>query len=108
MERAGADLPNIVADLLRKAPAQEAPVLAWPFVCGQAVAERTQAIAFDRGVLRVEVPDQAWCTQLAELFPRYRAAFNQLLPEAVARIEFTIAGQAPCPRAPRRNSGKKR
>ena len=108
MERAGTELQNIVADLLRRAPAEEAPLLAWPFVCGEAVARRTHAITYAQGVLRVEVPDKAWRAQLAELFPRYKTALNHLLPDVVERIEFTLAGQFPCEEGARRGCGKKR
>ena len=45
MEQAGAGLEKIVAQSLRQAPPAEAPLLAWPVVCGSAVAERTQSEA---------------------------------------------------------------
>ena len=55
MEQAGSGLEKIVAQSLRLAPRAEAPLMAWPVVCGSAVAERTRALSFEDGVLRVEV-----------------------------------------------------
>ena len=55
MEQAGAALEKIVAGGLRRLPAGQGPVLAWPLACGHAVATRTQALDFAQGVLRVEV-----------------------------------------------------
>jgi hypothetical protein len=93
MERTGGALAQIMSELVRRAPAQDAPVMAWPAVCGQVVAERTRALQFSAGRLRVEVPDAAWGTQLAELEARYKGQFKSLLGhEKVRHIEFVTAG----------------
>ena len=55
--QAGADLEKIVAQSLRQAPPARAPLMAWPVVCGSVVAERTRALSFLDGVLRVAVAD---------------------------------------------------
>ena len=57
MEQAGTGLEKVVADSLRRMPVGEAITTAWPLVCGSAVAERTRALDFGDGVLRVEVAD---------------------------------------------------
>lgn len=93
MEQAGGGLEKIVAQSLRKAPPAEAPLLAWPVVCGSAVAERTRALSFVGGVLRVEVPAASWKNELQTLAPRYLAVINRYTTEAVNRIEFVIAHQ---------------
>jgi hypothetical protein len=91
MEQAGAGLTQIMAELLRGAAPQDAPVFAWPVVCGPAVAARTRAVLFARGVLHVEVSDTGWRTQLAELEGRYRGEYAQLLgANQVKRIEFVV------------------
>ena len=59
MERATAGLSKVLGRSLNQAPAGEAPVLAWPLVCGSAVAEEPIRVAFAGGVLRIEVPDGA-------------------------------------------------
>lgn len=69
----------------------EAPLMAWPVVCGSAVAERTRALTFVDGVLRVAVPDAGWRSELQGLAPRYLAAINRYTLQAVRKIEFLIA-----------------
>lgn len=91
LEQAGSGLEKIVAQSLRQAPPAEAPLMAWPVVCGSAVAERTRALGFDDGVLRVEVAGQRWKAELQALAPRYLAVINRYTAEAVRRIEFVVA-----------------
>ena len=57
MRLAGDGLEKVIAQSLRKAHADQVPLLAWPLACGSAVAARTHAFEFADGVLRVEVPD---------------------------------------------------
>ena len=90
MEQAGSGLEKIVLSSLRRVPQAEAPLLAWPFVCGSAVAERTRAVRFSDAVLRVEVPDTGWRREMQGLAPRYVAAMNRYTGQKVARIEFVI------------------
>jgi predicted nucleic acid-binding Zn ribbon protein len=93
LERAGEGLQKIVADALRRAPAGEAPLLAWPLACGAAVAERTRALDFTAGVLRVEVPDSAWRAELQQLMPRYLTVLNRYAGEKVKTITFVVVKQ---------------
>ena len=90
MEQAGAELEKIVARSLRQAPPGKAPLMAWPVVCGSAVAERTRALGFEDGILRVGVPDVGWRSELQGLSPRYLAAINRYTLEMVRRIEFIV------------------
>ena len=64
--------------------------MAWPVVCGSAVAERTRALSFADGVLRVAVPETGWKSELQALAPRYLAAINRYTIEAVRKIEFVV------------------
>jgi len=91
VEQAGSDLEKIVARSLRQAPPAQAPLMAWPVVCGSAVAERTRALNFVDGVLRVEVADAGWRSELQVLSPRYLASINRYTLEIVRRIEFVLA-----------------
>jgi len=91
LEQAGSGLEKIVAQSLRLAPRAEAPLMAWPVVCGSAVAERTRALSFEDGVLRVEVAGQGWKAELQALAPRYLAVINRYTTETVRRIEFVVA-----------------
>lgn len=67
--------------------------MAWPVVCGSAVAERTRALSFESGVLRVEVAGLGWKAELQALAPRYLAMINRYTTETVHRIEFVVARQ---------------
>jgi len=67
--------------------------MAWPVVCGSAVAERTRALNFEDGVLRVEVAGPRWKAELQALAPRYLAVINRYTIGAVRRIEFVVAHQ---------------
>ena len=99
MQRARTGLQKIVSHALRRAPAEERPLLAWPMVCGATVAARTRALDFAGGVLRVEVPDAAWCAQLSALAPRYLQTLNRTLDAQVGRISFVTAEQKKPPRS---------
>ena len=90
MNRASAGLESIIAKALHRAPAEESALLAWPVACGSAVADRTQAVAFADGILRVEVADKGWQRELTALAPRYVAAINRYSAASVRRIEFVI------------------
>ncbi len=90
MEQAGAGLEKIVIGSLRHVPPAQAPLLAWPLVCGSAVAGRTRALEFANGVLRVEVPDAGWKREMQSLAPRYLATLNRYAGQKVDRIEFVI------------------
>lgn len=90
MERAGTCLETIIAKALHLAPAAESPLLAWPVACGSAVADRTRAVAFSDGILRVEVSDSGWRHELMSLAPRYVAAINRYAAVQVRRIEFVV------------------
>lgn len=90
MQHAGSGLEKLVANSLRHAPPGEAPLLAWPLVCGSAVAGRTRALEFAHAVLRVEVPDARWKREMQGLAARYVATLNQYSGQKVERIEFVI------------------
>lgn len=90
MEHVATGLEKIVAASLRRAPAGEGPVLAWPLACGQAVAARTKALDFAEGVLRVEVPNAGWRAELQALAPQYLAVINRYVAESVKRVEFVV------------------
>ena len=90
MEQAGSGLEEIVARSLRQMPPREAPLIAWPVVCGSAVAERTRALRFLDGVLQIGVPDNGWKTELQALAPRYLAEVNRYTKEPVRKIDFVI------------------
>ena len=90
MNNAAAGLESVIANALHRAPPSESALLAWPVACGSAVAERTRALSFSDGILRVEVADAGWRRELASLAPRYLATINKYSATAVKRIEFVV------------------
>jgi Dna[CI] antecedent, DciA len=90
MEPVRTGLRNIMSDLLRARPAEEAVVMAWPLVCGKDVAARTQAVSFAEGVLTVNVPDATWRAQLAAFASSYVSGFNDLLGPMVKEVKFKV------------------
>ena len=93
LQRAAAGLEKVIARSVRKAPANDAPLLAWPVACGSVVGTRTRALDFVDGILRVEVPDAGWRRELQTLAPRYLAALNRYVANSVTRIEFIISAK---------------
>ena len=90
MQQAGMGLEKIVLSSLRRVPQAEAPLLAWPLVCGSVVADRTKALEFASGILRVEVPDAGWKREMQSLASRYLATLNCYAGQKVERIDFVI------------------
>ena len=93
MDPIGAGIDKVVTASLRRAPAGQGPVLAWPIACGAAVAARTCAVEFGNSVLRVEVPDAGWRAELQSLAAQYLAVINRYSAAGVQRIEFVIAAR---------------
>ncbi|MGC2697812.1 MAG: DUF721 domain-containing protein [Candidatus Angelobacter sp.] len=94
MEPARTGLRQIMSDLLRRLPADEAIVMAWPLVCGKEVASRSQAVRFADGRLTVEVPDAAWRNQLQSFASRYVSGYEGLLGPVVKNVQFKIQQSA--------------
>jgi hypothetical protein len=93
VQQAGSGLEKIVLSSLRRVPPADAPLLAWPLVCGSVVAERTRALEFADGILRVEVPDVGWRCEMQNLAARYLATLNRYAGQKIERIEFVIRQQ---------------
>jgi hypothetical protein len=90
MEQIAPALEKAVINSLRQAPPSDAPLLAWLLACGSAVAERTRALEFSRGILRVEVPDAGWRAELQHLAARYVAVINRYKIGTVSQIHFVV------------------
>jgi len=90
LNRASAGLETVIAKALHRTPPSESALLAWPVACGSAVADRTRALSFSDGILRVEVADSGWQRELASLAPRYVASINKYSATPVRRIEFVV------------------
>lgn len=94
MEPVRTGLRNLMSDLLRARPAEEAALLAWPLVCGKEVATRTRAADFSAGCLTIEVSDVTWATQLRNFSSRYISGFEALLGPVVKEVKFKVQQSA--------------
>src|SRR5205807_10545839 len=90
LQPAAGGLDKVIASAVRKAPAGDAPLLAWPVACGSAVAARTWALDFLDGILRVEVPEAGWRTELQVFVPRYLVALNRFVVKSSTCIAFCV------------------
>ena len=97
MQPASSTLKKIFADTLRREGGDNAPLLAWPLVCGSKVAEKTSATGYADGVLTVEVPDATWQQQLQSLNRQYLAALKQISAQPVNAIKFVVRNQTERP-----------
>jgi hypothetical protein len=94
MESVRTGLRQIMQDLLRARPPEEAVLLAWPLVCGKEVAARTTAASFSEGSLTVEVSDVSWRNQLQSFAPRYLSGYEGLLGPVVKSVQFKVRRSA--------------
>lgn len=90
MEPTRDTLQKLVAEMLGRVPKEQAPVVAWQFVCGKKVADRTEALSFEGGVLQVRVPDATWRAQLADMMPHYLQLLRQYTGQKVERLNFVL------------------
>jgi predicted nucleic acid-binding Zn ribbon protein len=90
MEIAGGTLKKIVMDAVKRVPAEQAPIVAWAFACGTKVAEKTRPMEFKDGILRVEVPDFRWRSQLVDMSRQYLSMLREYSGQDVKRIEFVV------------------
>ena len=87
-------LQRILLDAVRRAPAEEVPLLVWPLACGSAVAEKTRVLAFTEGELTIQVPDAAWRTQLLSLTGEYLRQLRDMTDGRIQRLRFVLAGES--------------
>ena len=93
MQQARVTLQKLFADRICSQAGDDAPLLAWPIVCGAAVAEKTRALSFTDGVLVVAVPDAAWRNQLQGMSEQYVTRVAQLARKPVKSISFVVGPQ---------------
>jgi len=90
MESARETLQKIVIEMIRQSAPEQAPVIAWQFVCGKAVADRTEALGFADGILSIRVPDVTWRAQLADMIPHYLELLRRYTGQEVTRLNFVL------------------
>ena len=104
MDHISLPLTKLKPKLLAGVPVEEAACLAWPLVCGSAVAVRTQAASFRDGTLTIIVPDHPWKSQLLSLSPAYIRALCEISPVPISRLEFKIEADDVASLVPRQRS----
>lgn len=76
---------------------------AWPAAVGPEIARRTEVVAFDRGVLRVKVPDAGWQKNLlrvrGDILARLRRVAGGAAPHALGFVQGSVA-EPPVPAPP--------
>ncbi len=93
MEHVRQTLQQLLVDVVRRAPAEDVPLLAWPLACGSAVSEKTRALAFENGELVIQVPDAAWRAQLLTLAAEYLRQLGEITGGRVDRLRFVVPGE---------------
>jgi predicted nucleic acid-binding Zn ribbon protein len=89
MERVSNTLQRIMAQTLKRLPAEQLPEAAWDFAVGRVVAEKTRVLLCEKETLVVEVPDATWRAQLYAMAPQFLARLNPFIK--IKRIEFKLA-----------------
>ena len=88
MHHARNTLSKIYGKAVQQVAGEQAPVIAWPLVCGSKVAQRTAALGCVNGELAVRVPDKVWRNELQCFQGQYLAALNQMSRHKVTSIRF--------------------
>jgi len=93
--------PDLAARLFGASPERALTLLraVWPAAVGPKLARRTEVVAFDRGLLRIRVPDAGWRRQLvrmrSEILTRIRRIAGGVAPHALGFVEGPVAALAP-------------
>jgi Dna[CI] antecedent, DciA len=93
MEHIRHSLQQVLVDAVRRAPAEDVPLLAWPLACGSAVADKTRVMGFADGELVIQVPDAPWRTQLLGLATEYLRHLDEITVGRVQRLRFVLPGE---------------
>ncbi len=107
MESARETLQKIAAEIIRQSPPDRAPVVAWQFVCGKAVADRTEALSYADGTLVIRVADATWRAQLANMTPHYLDLLGRYTGQKIERLSFVLPGAATEEKGPQHESIRK-
>ena len=97
--------PDLATRLFGSRPEHTLALLraAWPAAVGADLARRTEVVAFDRGVLRVKVPDARWQRSLqrmrGEILARLRSVAGGAAPRSLGFVAGPVA-EPPAPAPP--------
>ena len=87
---------NILGRLQIEAQLEEQPlqilIRLWPEIVGKTIANHTQPLLIQRGILRVATPSAAWAQNLAFERQGLLLKINAALPSPVREIRFSTSG----------------
>lgn len=83
-------------DMLRKnlgrsleaMPEADRLAAAWPVACGKAMADRGVITGYDAGIVRIEVADSVWLTQMLSMRPMLERELARIAGVRVTAIHF--------------------
>lgn len=97
-------LAEIMPSLLERLPLEPVIVLRglWKILVGKPLAERTEPVAFEDGVLHVAVPDRRWRSELRALETELIGKINEMAGRALVReLRFVVREGKPAGEADR-------
>jgi len=83
-------LRDALGQSLRGASEEDRLAAAWTVACGSAMAGRGRVAAYETGVLRIEVADAVWLSQMRSLSGALRSEMAKISGLPVRAIEFGL------------------
>ena len=83
-------LKHSLGHSLHTLPEEDRLALAWPVVCGKAMAEHGAVIGFAGGVLQVQVADEAWRQQFFTMQGQLAAELSRIAAVKVTGIHWKL------------------
>ena len=71
-------------------PALDRLAAAWPVACGQALARRGEILAYQDGVLRVQVEDPAWMDEMRRMSAVLERELARIAQVKLTKIHFEL------------------
>lgn len=89
--------PDLAARIFGARPEHRLALLraAWPAAVGPEIARRTEVVAFDRGALRIKVPDGRWQKNLLRMRRDILSRLRDVAGEAAPRALGFVTGEVP-------------
>ncbi|MHB1022605.1 MAG: DUF721 domain-containing protein [Acidobacteriaceae bacterium] len=94
MDRMRDVLRTSIATSLRTMSPEDRLAAAWPVVCGQAIAERTQVLGLHGGKLQIGVADAAWQQQMQSMGERLKHELTRIAGVPLTDILFLVGSAA--------------
>jgi len=83
-------LKKNLARSLEALPVADRLAAAWPVACGKAMADRGEIVAFENGVVQVEVQDAVWLDQMRSMGAVLERELAKIAGVKIAGIHFEV------------------